>query len=56
MYELQRMSIPELLVLHRNPVLGCVEKKDLIQALIDKKQIQIIPVPPVEITTCLHGA
>ena len=46
MYELQRMSIPELLVLHRSPVLGCVEKKDLIQALIDKERIQIIPVPP----------
>jgi hypothetical protein len=49
MYELQRMSIPELLALHRRPVLGGVEKKDLFQTLIDEERIQIIPAPePVE--------
>ena len=49
MHELNRMAIPALLALYRGPVSGAVEKKDLIQSLIDEERIDIIPTPePVE--------
>lgn len=49
MHELNRMAIPALLALYRRPVSGAVEKKDLIQSLIDEEWIDIIPTPePVE--------
>mmetsp|Transcript_51087 Transcript_51087/g.55332 ORF Transcript_51087/g.55332 Transcript_51087/m.55332 type:complete len:534 (-) Transcript_51087:363-1964(-) len=49
MHELKRMAIPTLLALYRRPVSGAVEKKDLIQSLIDEERIDIIPTPePVE--------
>ena len=50
MYELQRMSIPQLLALNRRPVPpGGMEKTELIQMLIDEERIHLIPTPePVE--------
>ena len=49
MHELNRMAIPALLALYRRPVSGAVEKKDLIQTMIDEEWIDIIPTPePVE--------
>ena len=49
MHELKRMPIPALLALNRRPVSGVLEKKDLIQVLIDQDWIDIIPSPePVE--------
>ena len=51
MYELERMSVSELLALHRKPLPrgAIMEKKDLIQMLIDESSIILIPAPkPVE--------
>jgi hypothetical protein len=49
MYELQRMSVPQLLQLNKRPAPGILEKRDLIQTLIDQDRIQLIPAPePVE--------
>jgi hypothetical protein len=49
MYELRRLSISELLALNRQPAPGIIEKKDLIQLLIDQECIDLIPAPePVE--------
>ncbi|KAL3945753.1 MAG: hypothetical protein SGBAC_000141 [Bacillariaceae sp.] len=49
MYELKRMSVPELLALKRRPVPGMVDKDDLINFLVRDEQIEIIPSPePVE--------
>jgi hypothetical protein len=48
-YELERMSIKELVSLNRGRSLGIGEKKDLIQFLIDHERIDLIPTPePVE--------
>lgn len=48
-YELERMSIKELVNLNRGRALGIGEKKDLIQFLIDNERIDLIPAPePVE--------
>ena len=48
-YELERMSIKELVELNRGRALGIGEKKDLIQFLIDNERIDLIPTPePVE--------
>jgi hypothetical protein len=49
MYELQRMSVPKLLQLNKRPAPGILEKRDLIQTLIDQDHIHLIPAPePVE--------
>jgi len=49
MHELKRMTASDLLELHRRPLSGALEKKDLIQALIDNDWIDIIPSPePVQ--------
>ncbi|KAG7364913.1 ring finger domain containing protein [Nitzschia inconspicua] len=50
MHELNRMAVPELLALRRRPVpTGAMEKKELIQLLIDNEWIDIIPSPePVQ--------
>jgi hypothetical protein len=49
MYELKRMSVPQLLQLNKRPAPGILEKRDLIQTLIDQDHIQLIPAPePVE--------
>jgi len=49
MHELKRMKVTDLLALHRLPQSGVIEKKDLIQDLIDNDWIDIIPSPePVE--------
>lgn len=48
-HELRRLPVSELLALHRRPVAGGMEKKDLIQMLIDTECVDIIPSPePVE--------
>ena len=52
-YELERLPIGQLKQLHRRPhaVVGCLERSDLIQRLVDDEQIQLIPTPqPVEYT------
>jgi hypothetical protein len=49
MHELKRMPISNLLELNRRPVSGALEKRDLIQTLIDEDWIDVIPSPePVE--------
>jgi hypothetical protein len=49
MHELERMPASELLELYRRPVAGGMEKKELIQVLIDQELIDVIPSPePVE--------
>lgn len=50
MYELQRMSIPQLLAVYRGrKPTGITEKSELIQRMIDEERIQIIAAPdPVE--------
>lgn len=45
-YELERMSIPELLALNRSRAAVVGEKNDLIQFLIDNQCIDLIPAPP----------
>jgi hypothetical protein len=49
MYELKRMSVPELLALNKQPAPGIIEKEDLIEELIRKERIQVVPAPePIE--------
>eukprot|EP00980_Cylindrotheca_fusiformis_P008769 scaffold1869_cov122-Cylindrotheca_fusiformis.AAC.31 len=49
MYELKRMSVGELLALNKQPAPGIIEKEDLIDMLVRKERIQIVPAPePVE--------
>jgi hypothetical protein len=49
LHELKRMPVHELKVLRRRPFSGVLEKKELIQLLIDEECIDIIPTPePVE--------
>jgi len=48
-YELERMSVRELVALNQGHAMGIGEKKDLIQYLIDSGRIDLIPAPePVE--------
>jgi hypothetical protein len=49
MYELKRMSIPDLLALNKRPAPGVCEKEELIQMLIRDERIDLVPAPePVE--------
>lgn len=49
MYELRRMPVPELLAIYKQPAPGILEKEDLIDLLIRKERIQVVPAPePVE--------
>ncbi|CAJ1967037.1 unnamed protein product [Cylindrotheca closterium] len=49
MYELKRMSVPELLALNRRPAPNMVDKDELINLLARDEQIEIVPSPePVE--------
>mmetsp|Transcript_10781 Transcript_10781/g.26066 ORF Transcript_10781/g.26066 Transcript_10781/m.26066 type:complete len:580 (+) Transcript_10781:110-1849(+) len=49
MYELRRMSVPELQALNRRSVPGMVDKDDLINFLVRDEQIEIVQSPePVE--------
>lgn len=49
MHELNRMAVSELLALRRRPASGVIDKKELIQDLVDEDWIDIIPSPePVE--------
>mmetsp|Transcript_20742 Transcript_20742/g.51449 ORF Transcript_20742/g.51449 Transcript_20742/m.51449 type:complete len:594 (+) Transcript_20742:64-1845(+) len=49
MHELKRMTVSDLKELYKRPLSGALERKDLIQALIDNDWIDIIPSPePVQ--------
>ena len=50
LYELKRMSIPELLALNRRPTPeGMVKKEDIIEMLVREERIHLVPAPePVE--------
>ena len=45
MHELKRMRVSHLYRLARGPVKGIVEKKDLIDSLIDNGWIDVVPDP-----------
>jgi hypothetical protein len=49
MHELKRLKITELKALYRRPLPGALERKELIQMLIDEEKVDVIPSPePVE--------